>query len=92
MEKTSRLRMKPNDLRGGALGLLVLTGILALLIVQWEPTGSTDAWLFSLITMGSLFVPVLGAISLTLVVVSLAFVEVSTESEEQSEPSSQMDA
>ncbi len=48
----------------------------------WEPTGSTDAWLFSLITMGSLFVPVLGAISLTLVVVSLAFVEVPTESEE----------
>jgi hypothetical protein len=32
--------------------------------------------------MGSLFVPVLGAISLTLVVVSLAFVEVPTESEE----------
>lgn len=81
MEETSRLRMKPNDLRGGAFGLLVLTAILALLIVQWEPTGSTDAWLFSLITMGSLFVPVLGAISLTLVVVSLAFVEVSTESE-----------
>jgi hypothetical protein len=81
MEETSRLRMKPNDLRGGALGLLVLTGILALLIIKWEPTGSTDAWLFSLITMGSLFVPVLGAISLTLVVVSLAFVEVSTASE-----------
>jgi hypothetical protein len=31
---------------------------------------------------GSLFVPVLGAISLTLVVVSLAFVEVPTESKE----------
>jgi hypothetical protein len=74
--------MKPNDLRGGAFGLLVVTGVLALLIIQWEPTGSTDAWLFSLITMGSLFVPVLGAISLALVVVSLAFVEVSTESED----------
>jgi hypothetical protein len=74
--------MKPNDLRGGAFGLLVVTGILALLIIQWEPSGGTDAWLFSLISMGSLFVPVLGAISLTLVVVSLAFVEVPTESEE----------
>jgi hypothetical protein len=31
---------------------------------------------------GSLFVPALGAISLTLVVVSLTFVEVPTESEE----------
>jgi uncharacterized membrane protein len=82
MEETSTLRMKPNDLRGGAFGLLVLTGVLALLIVQWEPTDSTDAWLFSLISMGSLFVPVLGAISLMLVVVSLAFVEASTESEE----------
>jgi hypothetical protein len=81
MEEVSRLRMKPNDLRGGAFGLLMVTGILALLIIQWEPIGSTDAWLFSLISMGSLFVPVLGAISVTLVVVSLAFVEVSTESE-----------
>jgi len=92
MGEASRLRMKPNDLRGGAFGLLVLTGILALLIIQWEPTGSTDAWLFSLVSMGGLFVPVLGAISLTLVVVSLAFVEVPTEPEEQSEPSSQTDA
>jgi uncharacterized membrane protein len=84
--------MKPNDLRGGAFGLLVVTGVLAFLIIQWEPTASTDAWLFSLVSMGSFFVPVLGAISLTLVVVSLAFVEVPTQSEEQSEPSSQTDA
>ena len=82
MGEESRLRMKPNDLRGGAFGLMVITGILAFGIVQWEPTASTDAWLFSLVSMGSFFVPVLGAISLTLVAVSLAFVEVSTESEE----------
>jgi hypothetical protein len=82
MEEASRLRMKPNDLRGGTFGLLVVTGILAFLIIQWEPTASTDAWLFSLDSMGSFFVPVLGAISLTLVMVSLAFVEVPTASEE----------